>query len=220
MGLPHCEPQEWRYSFLSLTWGLVADIDIESERCRCCGAARFTCEGICKICNLRTYEGSLFYRERPRSSGSGPAEEEEEEKRVDGPFTVFLASNTTHIATDSHLAPSAQLSDGRVDLMLVRKIGRCALLNMFLDLETGEHLKNPHVEYFKASSFRLVPDKCLDGCCCCCSLFCGCCCPAAQPEGGQCVVDGEEVVYTGMEAEVLPGRVNVLSLQRLSTLSN
>ena len=131
---------------------------------------------------------------------------------MDGPFTVFLASNTTHIATDSHLAPRAQLSDGRVDLMLVRKISRCALLSMFLDLESGEHLKNPHVEYYKAASFRLVPEKCVDGCCCCCSLFCGCCCPATKSDAGHCVVDGEEVVYAGMEAEVLAGRLNVLSL--------
>jgi hypothetical protein len=29
------------WSFLSLEWALVADIDIESEQCRCCGPDRF-----------------------------------------------------------------------------------------------------------------------------------------------------------------------------------
>ncbi len=30
------------YSFLSVTWGLIADVDIESERYRSLGGARFT----------------------------------------------------------------------------------------------------------------------------------------------------------------------------------
>ena len=30
------------YSFLSVTWGLIADIDFESEKLRSIGAARFT----------------------------------------------------------------------------------------------------------------------------------------------------------------------------------
>ena len=37
------------YSFLSVTWGMVADIDIESERFRNLGNARFTLEAITRI---------------------------------------------------------------------------------------------------------------------------------------------------------------------------
>ena len=33
------------YSFLSVFWALIADIDIESETCRCCGACRFDLYG-------------------------------------------------------------------------------------------------------------------------------------------------------------------------------
>lgn len=36
-------------SFLSVTWGIIADIDIESERFRKLGNARFTVEGLYKI---------------------------------------------------------------------------------------------------------------------------------------------------------------------------
>lgn len=35
-------PKETIYSFLSVGWGLIADIDIESERLRSIGGARFT----------------------------------------------------------------------------------------------------------------------------------------------------------------------------------
>eukprot|EP00470_Lotharella_oceanica_P009279 CAMPEP_0170184344 /NCGR_PEP_ID=MMETSP0040_2-20121228/33406_1 /TAXON_ID=641309 /ORGANISM="Lotharella oceanica, Strain CCMP622" /LENGTH=366 /DNA_ID=CAMNT_0010430383 /DNA_START=299 /DNA_END=1399 /DNA_ORIENTATION=- len=50
-----------RYGMLSLSWGLIADIDINSEMCRCCGAARFTAYGIYRLLCTRTYYGSIRY---------------------------------------------------------------------------------------------------------------------------------------------------------------
>ena len=43
------------WSFLSVTWGLIADIDIESERFRNLGNARFTVEAITRIISEYTY---------------------------------------------------------------------------------------------------------------------------------------------------------------------
>ena len=37
------------YSFLSITWGLIADVDIESEKYRSLGNARFTVGAIARI---------------------------------------------------------------------------------------------------------------------------------------------------------------------------
>lgn len=212
MALPNCGPQECRYGFLSFAWGLVADIDIESERCRCLGALRFTLEAVCKIFNLRTYKGQFTYREHV-SSGSGGEQNGShvsEEKSIEGPFTMFLASNVTHLSEDSHLTPRAQLSDGAMDIVLLRKIKRCALLCMFLDTESGAHVNNPNVEYLKVRSFRLQPKECIDGCCCCWPLFCRCCCPPVTRDTGHCVVDGEVVPYGNLECTVLPGCLNLL----------
>ncbi|XP_036318861.1 sphingosine kinase 1 [Rhagoletis pomonella] len=49
------------YSFLSVGWGLIADIDIESERLRSIGATRFTFWSIRRLIGLRTYTGKLSY---------------------------------------------------------------------------------------------------------------------------------------------------------------
>lgn len=49
------------YSFLSIGWGLIADIDIESERLRSIGAQRFTLWAIKRLITLRTYRGRLHY---------------------------------------------------------------------------------------------------------------------------------------------------------------
>jgi sphingosine kinase len=40
-------------SFLSLTWALIADMDFESEKYRCCGGARFEMAAIARIANVR-----------------------------------------------------------------------------------------------------------------------------------------------------------------------
>ena len=49
------------YSFLSLAWGVVSDADIESERLRALGGARFAVMGLFRIIKLRSYRGRLSY---------------------------------------------------------------------------------------------------------------------------------------------------------------
>lgn len=49
--------------FLSIGWGIMADIDIESEKWRkTLGSNRFTLGGIIRSLKLRTYRGKLSYR--------------------------------------------------------------------------------------------------------------------------------------------------------------
>uniref|UniRef100_A0A3P9NMJ9 Sphingosine kinase 2 n=1 Tax=Poecilia reticulata TaxID=8081 RepID=A0A3P9NMJ9_POERE len=51
------------FSFLSVAWGFVSDVDIESERCvyRGLGSARFTLGTLVRIASLRSYKGRLSY---------------------------------------------------------------------------------------------------------------------------------------------------------------
>uniref|UniRef100_W6NBG8 Diacylglycerol kinase domain containing protein n=1 Tax=Haemonchus contortus TaxID=6289 RepID=W6NBG8_HAECO len=57
-------------SFLSVGWGLMADIDIESERWRkLFGSNRFALGGLVRILNLRTYRGRLWYKPYSGSYG-------------------------------------------------------------------------------------------------------------------------------------------------------
>ena len=50
-----------RFSFLSLEWAIVADIDIESESLRYLGAARFDVYGLIRCLCLRRYRGRFSY---------------------------------------------------------------------------------------------------------------------------------------------------------------
>ncbi|XP_070712492.1 sphingosine kinase 1-like [Pempheris klunzingeri] len=49
------------FSFLSLAWGFVADVDVESEKYRHVGAARFTVGTLVRLASLRVYKGRLAY---------------------------------------------------------------------------------------------------------------------------------------------------------------
>ncbi|EDV99534.1 sphingosine kinase 2 isoform X2 [Drosophila grimshawi] len=59
--LNHRDKHFVMYSFLSIGWGLIADIDIESERLRSIGAQRFTLWAIRRLITLRCYPGKLYY---------------------------------------------------------------------------------------------------------------------------------------------------------------
>ncbi|XP_066530214.1 sphingosine kinase 1 [Hoplias malabaricus] len=49
------------FSFLSLAWGFVADVDIESEKYRPVGAIRFMVGTLVRLASLRTYQGRLSF---------------------------------------------------------------------------------------------------------------------------------------------------------------
>ncbi|XP_026882453.2 sphingosine kinase 1-like [Electrophorus electricus] len=59
------------FSFLSLAWGFVADVDIESEKYRRVGAARFTLGTLVRLASLRVYRGKLAYL--PAQDPRGPS---------------------------------------------------------------------------------------------------------------------------------------------------
>lgn len=49
------------FSFLSLAWGFVADVDIESEKYRHVGVIRFLMGTLVRLATLRVYQGRLAY---------------------------------------------------------------------------------------------------------------------------------------------------------------
>ena len=67
-GLP---PGQWgdrRFSFLATSFGIVADLDIESEALRCLGASRFDVYGLIRAIFLRRYSGRLSWLPPPSSA--------------------------------------------------------------------------------------------------------------------------------------------------------
>nr|CAD1841188.1 unnamed protein product [Ananas comosus var. bracteatus] len=59
------------FSVLMLTWGLIADIDIESEKYRWMGSARLDFYSLLRIMNLRKYSGLVQFVPAPGYEGYG-----------------------------------------------------------------------------------------------------------------------------------------------------
>lgn len=57
----HLASKQRLFSFLSLAWGFVADVDIESEKYRHVGAIRFLMGTLVRLASLRVYQGRLAY---------------------------------------------------------------------------------------------------------------------------------------------------------------
>lgn len=135
------------YSFLSVAWGFIADVDIGSERFRWLGSMRFDIYGFWKLLRLKRYNGRLtIYGE------SGEIVES-------GGFLYFLSCNLPFIGTDMHVAPRAQIDDGCNDLLFVRaeNVGRFGLAKVLLKQDGGEHLNLRQLQYVKCRRWALAP---------------------------------------------------------------
>jgi sphingosine kinase len=180
------------HSFLSLSWGLIGDVDIESEKLSFLGSLRFDLYSLLLICLLRTYKGRFSFipapnwqlppqiRDRVRREGEWWIMEDE--------FIFLWAMNTAWAAHDMNVTPYAQIDDGAIDILIMRKpTSRIELLQALLRCGRGEHLSLPHMEYYQVRSFRLEP-------------LC---------DRGTLVVDGEAIDYSPIQLDILPGLATV-----------
>ncbi|KAK3268280.1 hypothetical protein CYMTET_23207, partial [Cymbomonas tetramitiformis] len=68
-------------------------------------------------------------------------------------------------ATDIKPTPMAELSDGCLDLVVVRDVSKLVVVNNFLKMEDGSHMANwkpdeqKGLEYYKVRAFRLEPKE-------------------------------------------------------------
>jgi YegS/Rv2252/BmrU family lipid kinase len=129
------------YSFLSVFWAFIADVDIGSENCRCCGACRFDLYGFWRVLALRRYSGTITW----------------DDGEYTGNIIYFNACNTPYIGEGMNNAPNAQINDGMNDLILLGDVGRMALIRVLLRQDAGTHLNSPDLKYIKTKKWTLNP---------------------------------------------------------------
>ncbi|XP_066090746.1 sphingosine kinase 1 isoform X1 [Saccopteryx bilineata] len=195
------------YSVLSLAWGFIADVDIESEKFRRLGEMRFTLGTILRLAALRVYRGQLAYLpvERVVSKVPSPAlGQQDQQGPVDAhlvpleepvpahwtvvpeqDFVLVLALLHSHLGSEMFAAPMAHCAAGAMHLFYVRAgVSRAMLLRLFLAMEKGRHMEChcPYLVYVPVVAFRLEPK---DG-------------------KGMFAVDGELVVSEAVQGQVHP----------------
>ncbi|MGK7874684.1 MAG: diacylglycerol kinase family protein [Xenococcaceae cyanobacterium] len=109
---------------------------------------------------------------------------------IEDEFVVFWAMNVAWAADDIKAAPHAHLSDGTMDVLVLRQgISKWQLLCALLSSSNGNHISLPYVEYYKVRCFRLEP----------------------LTSQGILAVDGEQVDYSLVQMKVLRGLARILS---------
>ncbi|MGO1470518.1 MAG: diacylglycerol/lipid kinase family protein [Tissierella sp.] len=62
---------------------------------------------------------------------------------------LFIVSNTSSIAGFKKLAPDANISDGFLDVLIIKDSEIAELANIFFNVLKGDHINHPKVVYFK-----------------------------------------------------------------------
>jgi len=133
------------YSFLFITWGLISDIDIDTEFLRCLGEYRFY-YGIIKFLLLgNTTSGKLTYIEL-----------NDNEVSVESNFSLFCSSTQKWISNDFNMIPCAD--ENHINIIYIdRRITffeRCKLLY--------ELINETHIEKCSFIKFRRVKSYSLE----------------------------------------------------------
>lgn len=107
---------------------------------------------------------------------------------IEGDFIGLWVMNVAWATHSVQAAPHAQLADGFMDVLIIRKgITRWRLLTAFLKIATGEHLLLPDMEYYKIRCLRLEP----------------------QGSEGLLAVDGEQIDHCPVQLNILANHAQV-----------
>jgi diacylglycerol kinase (ATP) len=72
---------------------------------------------------------------------------------------LFVEVSNTRYTSNFLMAPTAELDDGLFDVTLLGPMSRRRLLSAFPKIFTGEHVRLPEVETFKASRLRIETER-------------------------------------------------------------
>uniref|UniRef100_H0Y0C9 Sphingosine kinase 1 n=1 Tax=Otolemur garnettii TaxID=30611 RepID=H0Y0C9_OTOGA len=193
------------FSVLSLAWGFIADVDLESEKYRRLGEIRFTLGTVLRLAALRTYRGRLAYLPVGRAVSKtptspavfpqgpvdvhlAPLEEPVPSHWTVVPerdFVLVLVLLHSHLGSEMFAAPMGRYGAGVMHLFYVRAgVSRTMLLRLFLAMEKGRHMEYacPYLVYVPVVAFRLEP---MDG-------------------RGVFAVDGELMISEAVQGQVHP----------------
>lgn len=130
------------FAFNIVGWGLVTDILITSQWLRWLGGSRYTVASALEVLKGRRRTARLTVNGRETTER----------------FSFILACNTQYTGKGMRMAPRADLSDGLIDLIIVREAPRAKILRLLPKVFDGSHVNSPLLEYLQTAEFSLVPE--------------------------------------------------------------
>jgi YegS/Rv2252/BmrU family lipid kinase len=159
------------WSINVLGWGAVSRINGCAERMRWAVGARYTLATLLELARPRIGDAEASV------DGEPPGE-----------WLFGMACVTQNTGKGMRIAPRAELADGRVDLVRVRRGPRLALARLLSGVYDGSHVDSPLVDYRQVESLQLD-----------------------LAPGGRLLVDGELVAASAVSVEVVPHALELLA---------
>ena len=66
-----------------------------------------------------------------------------------------IACNTKYTGAGMKLAPNAEIGDGKIDVVVIRRVSRWQMLRLFMKMFDGSHAAMSCIEFHQVSSFSI-----------------------------------------------------------------
>ena len=153
-------------------FGFVTDVGKTAVRLKFAGRSAYTLATLWRCLRLRSHELKI-----------------EVDGQVIAQDNLFVeVSNSRYTGTSFLIAPAAKIDDGRLDIILARRLPRRRLLRLFPSVFKGRHVGFDEVTMLQGSDITIH-----------------------SPHGLQLMVDGEFRGETPARIKCLPGAVEVFS---------
>ncbi|KAL4470090.1 hypothetical protein ABPG72_008749 [Tetrahymena utriculariae] len=193
------------YSFLSLSWAYIADVDLNSEHLRFLARLRFDVMGVYRALFQKKYSGILYttdedLQQLPDINQPINTDQNRWEEVKERSFKYLMIMNVPLITAKDLNAPNAHINDGFMDLQYLESSkGWGQLVKYALTFQSGSHFdkktqlpaQGQKFTYKKIKAFRLQSVN--------------------QQDLGLLSVDGESYSSDVIQGRILPHILKVFS---------
>lgn len=154
-------------SIFGVSWGVIPECDLGSEFLRWLGPNRGYILAVWRILVPRLHHGTVYYLPDQDDAPDAKVELPDLDspvpsswKRLEGPFFNVYALKQPWLDYTSLFCPEAQLSDGKMWLVVIMgSMTRAGLLRWALNTEGAGHLQEGHSLCVPIKAFRFVPSQ-------------------------------------------------------------
>ena len=120
-------------------WGAVSDINCTAEKMRFLGPTRYTVAALWHILTPKVRRATLVLDDRT----------------ITDEFLFVIACNTKYTGAGMKLAPNAEIDDGKIDVVVIRRISRWQMIRLFMKVFDGSHVALSFIEFHQVRSFSI-----------------------------------------------------------------
>lgn len=158
------------HSFLLMAYGMMADLDINSEHLHALGELRFYIYAIIYVIMQKQYSATLTMKllENPKELDNPklqniiiptPGREKDPtwltiESRKFAFIGILMVS---HVSDTVYFGPGKQFHDERFLIVVGENVSRWEMVQILIKADTGEHIHLPGVFLFSCSEYQLTP---------------------------------------------------------------